>query len=108
MNLKTPPPQGVSAEDWEALILDLEDYRHRDVENVYTEANEMAQAIAEKCVRLLLSAECGAVFIDPNGRRPSPPPCTKPPGHENGPETDWKRGYHSNGSFKWPIETEEI
>lgn len=46
---------------------------------------------------------CGAVWVDPRGGRPIPPPCGKQPGHENGPDTDWKRDYHSNGSWKWPV-----
>ena len=46
---------------------------------------------------------CGAVYADPRGDRPPQDPCGKRRGHENGPETDWKRGYHSNGSLKWPV-----
>jgi hypothetical protein len=41
---------------------------------------------------------CGAVYEDQ-------PPCGKPSGHEHGPTTDWKRGFHSNGYLKWPIST---
>lgn len=51
-------------------------------------------------------ASCGAVYDDP---RPGPQrpvaPCIKAAGHENGPDTDWKRHLHSNGTFKWPMET---
>ncbi|MEU4558398.1 hypothetical protein AB0F72_08410 [Actinoplanes sp. NPDC023936] len=47
-------------------------------------------------------ANCGAVYDDPDGRL-NPPPCLKAAGHENGPDTDWKRHYHSNGDFKWPV-----
>lgn len=45
--------------------------------------------------------ECGAVAHLPG--RPPQAPCCKPAGHEHGPETDWKRGYHSNGMLKWPV-----
>jgi hypothetical protein len=48
----------VPAQEWEDLLLDLEEYRDREVEGVYTEANEMAQNITEKCIRLLLSTAC--------------------------------------------------
>lgn len=45
---------------------------------------------------------CGAIYIDPtNTSNPSPPPCIKALGHQNGPDTDWKRDYHSNGSWSW-------
>lgn len=48
---------------------------------------------------------CGAVYIDPRGGdRPPQDPCGKRRGHENGPETDWKRGFHSNGMLKWLVE----
>lgn len=40
---------------------------------------------------------CGAEY--PLG--PGQEPCQKPKGHEHGPATDWKRGYHSNGLLKW-------
>jgi transcriptional regulator with XRE-family HTH domain len=42
-------------------------------------------------------APCGATYDNQ-------PPCRKPAGHENGPDTDWKRDLHSNGQFKWPVE----
>jgi hypothetical protein len=49
---------------------------------------------------------CGAIYIDPDrSDRPPVAPCGKSLGHENGPTTDWKRGFHSNGMFKWPVES---
>jgi hypothetical protein len=46
---------------------------------------------------------CGAVYVDPDRPDRRVEPCGKTLGHENGPSTDWKRGYHSNGMFKWPV-----
>jgi hypothetical protein len=43
---------------------------------------------------------CGAVFSG----KPKQDPCRKPAGHEHGPDTDWKRDYHSNGLLKWPVD----
>ena len=40
---------------------------------------------------------CGAEFP----LRPGQEPCSKPKGHERGPESDWKRDQHSNGLLKW-------
>ena len=34
------------------------------------------------------------------------PPCIKAPGHEYGPETDWKRDLHGNGFLRWPVSTD--
>jgi hypothetical protein len=47
-------PRGVKADDWEALLMDLEAYRDRDPDDPYNEANEAAQDITEKCIRLFL------------------------------------------------------
>lgn len=30
-------------------------------------------------------------------------PCRKPDGHERGPDTDFKREWHSNGQWSWPV-----
>jgi hypothetical protein len=46
-------------------------------------------------------ANCGACYEGPTNL--AVPPCIKVAGHENGPDTDWKRHYHSNGNFKWPV-----
>jgi hypothetical protein len=48
--------------------------------------------------------ECGAIYEDPRPDRPAQHPCIKPAGHENGPDTDWKRHLHSNGTWKWPVD----
>lgn len=48
-------PVGVTSRDWESLLWDLKEYRDREIEGIYTEANEMAQGIAETCIRLFLS-----------------------------------------------------
>lgn len=53
-NGKIKRPAGVPAQDWEDLLLDLEEYRDREIDGIYTEANEMSQSIAEKCIRLFL------------------------------------------------------
>jgi hypothetical protein len=53
-NRKVRRPAGVPVQEWEALLLDLEEYRDREVEGVFTEANEMSQSITEKCIRLFL------------------------------------------------------
>lgn len=50
-------PRGVPAEEWSDLLMDLEDYRSRDPDDPYYEANEAAQTIAERCVRLFLPDE---------------------------------------------------
>lgn len=51
-------------------------------------------------------ANCGAVYVDPRpGDHRPQPPCIKAAGHENGPDTDWKRHLHSNGQLKWPVVT---
>jgi hypothetical protein len=47
--------------------------------------------------------ECGAVWVDPGGGRPPSQPCTKRLGHEREQGTDWKSGFHSNGTTKWPV-----
>jgi hypothetical protein len=50
--------------------------------------------------------QCGAEFDwQAAGGRRAVAPCIKPAGHENGPDTDWKRNFHSNGMFKWPVGT---
>ncbi len=52
--------------------------------------------------------ECGAVYVDPDRPdRPAQAPCGKRVRHWLGPDTDWKRDYHSNGSLKWPVSDEE-
>lgn len=43
---------------------------------------------------------CGAVFP----AKPGQAPCRKRRGHEDGPDTDWKRDYHSNGLLKWRVD----
>lgn len=43
---------------------------------------------------------CGAVYDEKT------PPCSKPADHENGPDTDWKRHLHSNGTWKWPAKSQ--
>lgn len=48
---------------------------------------------------------CGAVWvIDPDQA-----PCSKPKDHAvDAPDTDWKRGYHSNGHLKWRADAGDI
>jgi hypothetical protein len=46
-NGKIKRPAGVPARDWEGLLLDLEEYRDREIDGIYTEANEMSQNITE-------------------------------------------------------------
>ena len=43
---------------------------------------------------------CGAEFP----LRPGQALCAKPRGHEHGPDTDWKRDYHSNGLLRWRVD----
>lgn len=47
---------------------------------------------------------CGVVFVEKRPDHWPQSPCAKPRGHENGPDTDWKRREHSNGTFKWPVD----
>lgn len=52
---------------------------------------------------------CGAKFEwQQAGYKKAVEPCSKPDGHENGPDTDWKREWHSNGMFKWPVHLTEV
>ncbi len=55
--------------------------------------------LAELALAEVAKNYCGAVYEPPDGR-PTPPPCGKKPGHEHGPDTDWKRNMHSNGTLK--------
>lgn len=55
--MKVSRPRGVSADDWESLLADLEEYRSRDPEDPYNEANEMAQSITDKCIELFLPGQ---------------------------------------------------
>lgn len=55
--LRNAGPAGVDADEWDAFLLRLEEYRDRDVEGTYTEANEMSQDLTEKCVKLFLPKE---------------------------------------------------
>ncbi len=43
---------------------------------------------------------CGAVYP----RRPGQEPCRKWRDHHLGPDSDWKRDYHSNGLLKWRVD----
>lgn len=49
-------PAGVSPDDWESLLIDLAEYRDRDRDNdvIGFEANEAAQDITERCIRMFL------------------------------------------------------
>lgn len=51
---KVSRPRGVDAIEWRSLLDDLEEYRDRDPDDPYYEANEAAQSITERCIRLLL------------------------------------------------------
>jgi hypothetical protein len=68
--------------------------------------NEKGNAEVARSLTELTEELCGAVYTDPDrpDLRPQPP-CSKRGGHENGPTTDWKRDYHSNGSLKWRAES---
>lgn len=48
---------------------------------------------------------CGAVYK----LTPDQPPCAKEKDHATeAPDTDWKRGYHSNGMLKWRADGADI
>lgn len=47
---------------------------------------------------------CGAVFP----LAPGQALCGKPRGHEDGPDTDWKHDYHSNGLLKWRVDGRDL
>jgi len=106
--LRDPPPGPDWRGAWEELSRTLPPSQTAGLAVAYGMSDDpdadLLDVIAKRHgVGVECSELCGAE-VDPAvfGGRPQDP-CRKPKGHEDGPETDWKRDYHSNGLLKWPV-----
>jgi hypothetical protein len=66
-------------------------------------AGEKGGAEVARSLTELTETPCGEVYTHPSVTKPQPP-CSKRLGHDGGPDTDWKRGWHSNGQWSWRSE----